>query len=138
MSEVVREIPSAGISRSVGMDSAISAERTPRSEGRTNPMRAVRVSTTIGLGVPAKAMLINVVDKDRVDYAHAAEQVAVADAITRHAKGGRNQRAGELQCPEQGEQEHSSPSTTSTYQPRINVSISKAHEVKRSAGHCRR
>lgn len=63
MSEVVREIPSAGISRSVGMESAISAERTPRSEGRTNPMRAVTVNTTIGLGVPAKAMLINVVER---------------------------------------------------------------------------
>ena len=35
-------MPMAGTSRSVGMESAISAERTPRSDGRTNPIDTTR------------------------------------------------------------------------------------------------
>jgi hypothetical protein len=41
-----------------------------------------------------------------VDGAHAAQQVAMADAVAHHAEHGRYQRAPELHGSEQGQQQH--------------------------------
>ena len=52
---VVRDRLSALISVFDGMVSAISAPRTPRSDGRTRPMKAVTMTTTTGLIDPDNA-----------------------------------------------------------------------------------
>ena len=54
-SEVVREMPMAATSWSLGMLSATSAMRTPRSDGRTKPLRPAMMNTSSGVNAPAKA-----------------------------------------------------------------------------------
>ena len=105
-SEVVREMPMAAVSRSAGMVSATSATRTPRSEGRTMPIRPVMTSTEMGLKWPANAMAMRVAASDDVAGAHAAQHVAMADPVASHAEDRRHQRAGKQQRAEHGQHQH--------------------------------
>ncbi len=60
VSEVVRAMPIAAVSEAGGMVSAISAPRSPMSDGRTRPVSAASTSTIVGLSVPVKASVISV------------------------------------------------------------------------------
>ena len=55
---VVRAMLIAPISRSFGIVSAISAARTPMSEGRTIPASVAMTSTSSGVTAPANANVI--------------------------------------------------------------------------------
>ena len=61
VSEVVRAIPIAAVSEAGGMVSAISAPRSPMSDGRTRPVSADSPITIDGLSVPVKASVISMV-----------------------------------------------------------------------------
>ena len=55
---VVRAMLIAPISRSLGIVSATSAPRTPRSEGRTSPASVAMMITSSGVTTPANASTI--------------------------------------------------------------------------------
>ena len=59
MSEVVREKLIAPVRRLAGIVSAITAPRSPMSDGRTRPDTAARIRTTNGLSTPANASAIS-------------------------------------------------------------------------------
>ena len=60
VSEVVRAIPIAAVSDAGGMVSAMSAPRSPMSDGRTTPVSAASTSTMVGCSVPVKARTIRI------------------------------------------------------------------------------
>ena len=105
-SEVVREMPMAAVSRSAGMVSATSATRTPRSEGRTMPIRPVMMSTTMRAQMAGKRDRQQGRRQRRRRGAHGAQHVAMADAVAGHAEDRRHQRAGKQQRAEHGEHQH--------------------------------
>ena len=107
-SVVVREMLSALTSVLAGMVSAISALRTPRSEGRTSPIRVAMISTTSGVTAPSSANVSSVAANTRVSRPHAEQQRFVPEAVADDAVDRRDQGAEILQRAEHREPEHRS------------------------------
>ena len=136
-SEVVRDTPMAATRSSVGTLSPTSAMRTPRSDGRTRPISPVMASTTIGVRAPAKAKTMRLA----ASTVYAARMTQ--STLRWPTRSPTTPNIGATRVPASCSTPNrvsitTDPVSTSTYQPRISVSISKAHEVSRSAGHWNR
>ena len=96
----------AAVSRSAGMVSATSATRTPRSEGRTMPIRPVMMSTEIGLKCTGEGDRHEGCRQHDINGAHGAQYVAMADAVAGHAENRRHDGADEQEGAEDGQHQH--------------------------------
>ena len=86
---------------------------------------------------PARARHHQQRSQRRVDRAHRAQHRPAPQAVAQHPEHRRGQRAE--YCSEANAVSSSTePVWTMTYQPRTSVSISNAHEVRRSADHWKR
>ena len=136
-SEVVREIPMALVSRPTGMVSAISAPRSPMSEGRTRPVTAASRQMSSGVSAPAKARTIKVAATDAYTARIPASRVRWPMRSLATPSIGAIKVPPYCMAPNTVSSS-TEPVSTSTTQPRISVSISNAQEVSRSAGHWNR
>ena len=134
LSALMRSIPIAPINSGEGMPAAISAFRMPISEGRTRPHSKATPQTSQGESSPAMAQAVSTA-------ASTAYQARMADSTRRcPTLSPITPNMGESSVPISRRDPNTAshvtdPVSVSTYQPRISVSISKAQEVARSAGH---
>ena len=124
----------AGIRCTEGTVSPTSAVRMPISEGLTNPRMAVVISTSVGVTASMKAATINT--EARVAYNPRIAQSTMRCPM----RSPMTPNIGDSRVPTYcSEAKIVSISTdwvsTSTYQPRMSISISMAQDAARSAGH---
>ena len=136
-SMVMRDNPMAFIRMPLGTVSAIRALRITESDGRARPKISAIPSTMAGDSASARPSVINraarVMNSARVEHSTARRPTwSATTPISGAISEPRN-------CSAPKAVSHSTDSvSTSTYQPRIKVSISKAQDVSRSAGHWNR
>ena len=124
----------APINFSEGMVAPTSALRMPISEGRTSPITPAMASTKVGVSRPLYARVISV-------NASVAYTVRMATSTLRcPARSPITPNIGASSVPRCCSEANSVNISTervsvSTYQPRMMVSISNAHDAARSAGH---
>src|SRR5262245_32792913 len=120
-----------------GIVSPISAFRITRSLGRTMPAMAATTNTAVGVRKPASA-------SSESAAASSTYPARIAHSKARPpSRSPRTPNIGAASVPRNWSDANAvrsstDPVSTSTYQPRISVSISNAHDVSRSAGHWNR
>src|SRR5262245_34090150 len=122
---------------SLGIVSPISALRITRSLGRTIPPMAATTKTALGVSRPVSASTESMA-ASRTYPARIAHSKARPPS-----RSPRTPNIGAASVPRNWSEanavrSNTDPVSTSTYQPRISVSISNAHDVSRSAGHWNR
>src|SRR5262245_57167796 len=120
-----------------GIVSPISAFRITRSLGRTMPAMAATTNTAVGVRKPASA-------SSESAAASSTYPARIAHSKARPpSRSPRTPNIGAASVPmnwsdANAVRSSTDPVSTSTYQPRISVSISNAHDVNKSAGHWNR
>jgi hypothetical protein len=131
---VARDMPSAPTRCAGGIVSPMRALRITRSLGRKMPFRVAHTNTQAGDSAPVRARSITSAARNR--YTARMKQ-SISRAPTRSPS---TPNIGAASVPRNWSEpkavsSRTEPVWTITYQPSMMVSISKAHEVKRSAGH---
>src|SRR5262245_11510946 len=122
---------------SLGIVSPMSALRITRSLGRTIPPMAATTKTTLGVSRPLSA------GSESTAASRTYPARIVHSKARPPSRSPRTPNIGAASVPRNWSEakavrSSTDPVSTSTYQPRISVSISNAHDVSRSAGHWNR
>jgi len=134
---VVREIDIADTRCTAGTVAPTSALRMPMSDGRTRPETAATISTSVGSRRPETASA-RITDAQTA-YARRMPASTLRSPSRSASTPIRGDSSVPTNCSAPNTVSSSTdPLSTSTYQPRMIVSISSAQAVHRSAGHWNR
>ena len=117
-----------------GIVSPISALRMEISDGRTSPARNAMAKTWLGVRVSVSPKII--IATARLAYVARIMHITARRPIRSPATPNSGAISVPRKCSDPIRASETTESvSTSTYQPRMSVSISNAQEVSRSAGH---